>query len=868
MRLACGELWSWLEKGATIVTPTPFLAGVAIEQFTRERLRSGVETWDRPAIFGVEAWLETCWREARYSSVEIPTLLSAAQERALWHGIIEREHPHLFDVSATVGLARAAASLLAEWDIPAEGRLWNDHADAQQFQRWSRSLKDKCRENRWMTRADLAREVSGLIKDGTLRPGLTAFAGFERVSPAVASIQHALGAACVRAPFDDEKPAKAVAKQFDDFGAEVEFAARRLRYLFDEKPGRSLALFVPELAEQHALVRRVLHAVFFPSIAAKITDSQTTAPAALFRFSSGSLLIDHPLVASALLFLNLAVPQIDHADAGTILRSPFIQGAVAEKHLRALADIELRKRRELDVGLHDLERVSRSCPILSACWSRLQKLMPRASEPRHLSAWCELISDFLGAMGWPGETVLTVREERVVEEWKDQLSTLSGLGLVSPPLTFEAALGHLRRLLSVPLETGEWSSPIQVLDARQAVGVQFDAAIAVGLSEESWPPALRISPLVPLKLQREHHVPGSTPQSARAERADFTKALFRSAPSVVATFSKRLATAAGSFVVRKDTQVKAWEKLMPDESFPLATLEQFPDGAAPAFVAAGEVRGGTGIIRAQSLCPFKAFSEYRLLARGPEDASFGFDARERGGFVHKALENVWRRLESQSKLKATPPAELRALVRESIAEAVNAKDEAGPLHQLSASTERERLEEVILEWLVLEAGRQEPFTVEFVEQAQKYEVPGLSVQLRVDRIDRLKSGNLVLIDYKSGKQTNGKLDGDRPAEPQLLVYAASIGAGIEGVFFGQVKPRDVRAVGYSRKKQFDGRSVKVKKDWDAYMTASHGYVEKLATNFVHGVAEVDPIKGACDYCGSKPFCRINERGAAQQEEEE
>ena len=209
----------------------------------------------------------------------------------------------------------------------------------------------------------------------------------------------------------------------------------------------------------------------------------------------------------------------------------------------------------------------------------------------------------------------------------------------------------------------------------------------------------------------------------------------------------------------------------------------------------------------------------------------------------------------------TSPDDLRVVVRESIAEAVSAKTEAGPFHQLSVLTERERLETVILEWLSLEAIRKEPFTVEEVEEDRNYEVPGLSLKLRVDRIDRLNNGNLVLIDYKSGAQTRPKLAGERPQEPQLLVYAASVESPVDGLFFGQLKPRDVRAVGYSRRKHFEGRSVEEKKNWDAYMEQSRSNVERLASDFVRGVAEVNPIKGACDYCGSKPFCRVNDRGA-------
>ena len=136
------------------------------------------------------------------------------------------------------------------------------------------------------------------------------------------------------------------------------------------------------------------------------------------------------------------------------------------------------------------------------------------------------------------------------------------------------------------------------------------------------------------------------------------------------------------------------------------SLEQVADSQAPAFVSSGDERGGTVIIKAQSLCPFRAFAEFRLQARTPEDASFGFDARDRGGFLHKALQNVWQKLESHDRLRLTPADMLRCHVRDAIAEAVET-DDSGPLHQLSAHAERDRLEELILEWLDHEKERKQ-----------------------------------------------------------------------------------------------------------------------------------------------------------------
>ncbi len=404
--------------------------------------------------------------------------------------------------------------------------------------------------------------------------------------------------------------------------------------------------------------------------------------------------------------------------------------------------------------------------------------------------------------------------------------------------------------------------PIQVLDSSQAHGVEFDSTLIVGLSEETWPPALRNSPLIPPKLQRKYNVPGNV----REERVRQTQALFETSSDLMITFSGQISSLAVGLVAKKSKEVPTWQGDLPTDSFKPEELEQQRDGQATPFIAVGELRGGTGVIKAQSQCPFQAFAKYRLHARRPEDASFGFDALDRGSFVHKSLEFVWRRLQSLHNLLQMPKPELEELVAHSIAEAVKTTD-SGPLHKLSVATERERLQELIMEWLEVERCRQQNFRVETIEEKQKFEVPGLSLALRVDRIDRLDNGNLVLIDYKSGAQSRPKLAGERPAEPQLLVYAAAANSNVDGMFFGQLKPREVKAVGYSRTKQFGGRAVEVKKDWDHYIQTCHDTVHKLAGEFVSGVAEVRPSNSPCEFCGMKPFCRVNEKGVAAEEEE-
>jgi ATP-dependent helicase/nuclease subunit B len=494
-------------------------------------------------------------------------------------------------------------------------------------------------------------------------------------------------------------------------------------------------------------------------------------------------------------------------------------------------------------------------------------VLPSKTETKELPGWSRFISDWLEVAGWPGDAELTEQEEKIVDLWNEALSGLAALGLVSPAVTFDSALTHLRRLLSKSVEAGNWLSPVQVLDASDAANLEFVSAIAVGLSEETWPPRETLSPLVPFALQRAHKVPGSTMQSAREQREDQTAALFRAAPEVVATYSGRLAPLAERFVRREFVDTGIWTGQLPRQSYLKASLERLEDSQGPALVAAETVKGGASLIKAQSLCPFKAFAEYRLAAQAPEEACFGFDARERGGFLHKAVENVWARLGSQSALRATPPEDLRLLIQSAVAAAIG-HSATGSLHQLVSRAEQERLERIVWDWLAVERVRKQPFVVETVEQETHFEAFGLRLRLRVDRIDRLENGHVLLIDYKSGSQSRNKLKGARPKEPQLLVYAASSSDPVDGIFFAEMKANEVRAVGVSREKQFESRSVDVKKhEWASFLEESRAEVGRLAEQFVNGYAVVDPLPQVCNYCASKPLCRVQETGGQGEEEE-
>ncbi|MGA8028537.1 MAG: PD-(D/E)XK nuclease family protein [Bryobacteraceae bacterium] len=858
MRLACAGFSSWLEKRATIVTPSPVLAAAALQQFSASRLEQHLESWERPPIYSIGAWLTICWQEARYRGHGVPTLLSTSQELVLWQHIIEQEQPELFDVNAAALLARRASKTIAEWRIPLESDLWNDHQDAQQFLLWRKIFSQRCREEGWITRSDIWGLLPLWIAKSLCAPGPAVFVGFTSL-PALQCVKQAFDSLASSISFESRSAAPAPVKACDDFNQELEHAARWARAMFEQQPGRSIGIFVPDLLTHRAVVERAFERILYPS--------STPGDECVFHINAAAPLENHPLVASALLVLKLARFRIDVEDACAILRCSFIKGAAAERGRRALADLNLRKRRQLEVTLHDLALAAWECPVLARLLQDIPSAPKGKSRWLEPAAWSNFMGDLLEAMGWPGDLELTLQEQAVVDAWKNALSGLAALGLVSPPVSFEIALSHLRRLLSKGnLQRGDWPSPIQILDASDAPGLEFDCAFVTGLGSETWPKLLDASPLVPLKLQRAQGVPGASGQSIAGEKERLTRALFQAAPVVFGTHSGRLSGVAEPFVTKAPIEFPGWKGNSARQSYTPATLNEIEDTNAPPYRDNGETRGGAGVIKCQSLCSFRAFAEYRLNAASLDDACLGIDSRDRGGFVHKALEKIWPVIRTQEQLISMPLEELQTLVRAAVEEAVRDRD-SSPFDKLAAAMERDRLEALVLDWLQFERTRKQSFTVESVEDERDFSLAGLRLHLRVDRIDRLKNGKLILIDYKSGKQSRRKLECPRPVEPQLLVYAAAVGTEVEGVFFGEIKARDLRAVGFSRQRHFTSKSAELVKDWDAFLDESRQEVERLAQEFVAGNAAVDRVRGACTYCCLAPLCRVNEGPQGEQDEE-
>ncbi len=825
-----------------MLTPTERLSRELRRQFGEAHRKRGISAWPTPDILPLNAFLGRLWREWLFTASvsDAPVLLNSLQERTVFEQAIEEcERDQPLQIAATARAALKAWQLAHAWHAPLSDSRFAASEDCEAFVRWTRAFEERCRRENWLDSARLPGFLTGRLRDGSLKaPARIALAGFDELTPR----QRALLAVLPRVdqaqqPVHDATPA---CVELRDATEEFEQAANWARNLLGSDPGAQVGVIVPNLADCRAQVDRLFREVLHPG------PFPTGARA--YHLSLGLALADYPVVAAALAALETGLPRMSANRAGLLLRSPFLGAASRDREARANADARLRRTRQFELTPEQLRTTH----------AVLNPRPEQAPERQRPGEWARTFSRMLGALGWPGDRAPSSEEHQTIEEWNEALSSFATLDVTLPPLPYDQALQELRRLArETTFQPEDEGAPIQIMGVEEAAGLQFDYLWIAGMHDEQFPQEPRPNPFLPLALQRELNIPHATPDR-EAEYADTVlRRLLASAREV------RLSWPAsdGEKTLQPSPLLKnlGAENIPPNLTDPVlrrwhrkADLEPLYDEMAPPLAVEGIQVGGAGLLKAMAECPFKAFTLYRLGARPLEDADFGVSPSEKGSTVHRALELIWEELHSQADLLKLSEEETRALVRRHVETAL-----AGDT--LFRDLEQKRLERLIGEFLRLEQTRR-PFTVKQHEKDQVVAIGGLMLKIRVDRLDEVAGGRHVLVDYKTGKINRGAWAEERPREPQLPLYAtvfpgplaaitlAAIRTGEIG--FTGIQEGDVLGLARTMRTEFDGIEEQ-RAHWRSTL-------ERLVAEFREGVARVDPLAHACDFCELKALCRIRD----------
>lgn len=287
----------------------------------------------------------------------------------------------------------------------------------------------------------------------------------------------------------------------------------------------------------------------------------------------------------------------------------------------------------------------------------------------------------------------------------------------------------------------------------------------------------------------------------------------------------------------------------------------------------GRTMPGVAMVRDQSRCAFKAYVRHRLGVSALADYSEGVSAAERGIILHRMLERFWRECPDQSSLQQMSEAVLLEKMATYADDGLHIlrRYRFEPLPDRIASLERDRAIELALAWLRLELERQH-FSVVATEQEIEWQFGGLNWRMRLDRMDRLPDGSVMLVDYKSGRSALSNWFDERLTEPQLPLYALAVQKqsqeSVSAIVYAQLRAGELQWKGVANNKELVPGVIELSEvrgseldEWPLQLTRWEELLADTVNAIRKGDAMVNPVSPSeCAYCELRAVCRIDQPG--------
>lgn len=829
-----------LERG-TVVTANRRLARALQQQFAAGQIEAGIGAWQTPRIHAWADWLKIMLEEAD-AQEDLPTRINHHHSTLLWDRCLRKElDEDVVGAGHIVRLARDSYQRLADWDVgirdvarAAQGRDQRAFAAAA-----GRYLGLMEREN-WIDEAGLAALLVARISDGRIRPeGRYTFAAFDRDKPVVAMLRAQLAkAGCT--VFDEPRRA-AVAPAviaFDTPEAELRAAGAWARQCIDENPVARIGIVVPGLEREAQRTAGLVREGFVPGY--RLSGE---VPAEALNVSYGRRLANYALVSTGLLWLRWLVRDLRAVDVGHLLRSALI--GAGDMDGRARLELRLRGLPDRNWSPSMLTAALKGKDEAVSDWlqrvaglTKLRRELPASASP---AEWAIRIDGILGAAGWPGPGSLASADFQLLNRWRDLLNDLARMDLVSARMSLETALNQLESMAADAVFQPESElTQVHLLGPLEAAGLEFDAVWLAGMTSSDWPARGHASVFVSRRLQEERNMPDSTPAESLDHARRMLARLCASAPVVTCSYARVLddAEQTPSELLREFGGIAAMTPADPGwHAAQLArrdglALEQDPP---PPIAEKERLIGGASTIQAQLTEPAAAFIGGRLAARALDEQANGLPALLRGNLIHDAFYQLYFDKPSRDDVAGWTDLDERIGRALDFAFARHERNADRVLTTLLAM-ERQRVAGLLREFVRLDISR-DPFVVESVERKIDFAEAGVRLELRVDRIDRLPDGSVVVIDYKTGAEKTFLTRKGEPREYQLVAYACALDETVAELTLANVDSRSI---------VFHGAGRRDTEDWPDVLAAWSDTVRGACIEITRGDVRVVRRQSADD----------------------
>ena len=587
------------------------------------------------------------------------------------------------------------------------------------------------------------------------------------------------------------------------------------------------------------------------------------------NFSRGVELAKVPMFRDALLLLGLIVQDLGRADLTALLRSPFFGWLNTDRNDKATVITHLFSSKRAAFELrHVLEALGKVVPKSPLETALSAARVDRLSSVR-LSAceWRDRVSAMLQTAGWPSAAGLDSVEYQQLELVDGLFDEIEANSLDNEPYPLTLFVSRLRSVLSEKLfQPKTDAGKLQVMSLADTSGLAFEAIRIVGATSESLPSKPSLLSFIPWEICRAYQISKIDEETHDKVTARLIGQL--NSVGEVSCSYHRVSDGATKLASRFCDLCCDEAPSEPRGGKGIGVpLESIDDSVGLATNLPNQQAGGVSLLEQQASCPLKAHLNHKLGIRPLEGEAEGLTPGERGGVLHEGLKHLFSSLRTSDQINL-----LTAVDREVLIEA--ATDEAArglkaPVRErVGLSTldlERQRLIGILAAWLEVEGSRDISFNVELSEEPLKWDCEGLTLSLKVDRVDRLSTGQRIVIDYKSSAGQSAIDWSQSPLKsPQLPCYSQVI-ADVETIAIGQVSINEPGYLTLGADIGLDDADKKSKKAMDrAGVSELAGLKDQwlvdlrsLVSAFVNGSGTPTPSPSACRYCHYAAICRAH-----------
>lgn len=856
-----------IDSGELIITANNRLRNHMLRAYG-QRQTTTAKVWPSPRIYSLSQWIELNWGllQRRAYVPAAHQIINNLQRQTLWEKIIGESslaaallQPEPLAQAADSALRNLELWQLTEEQVRAAEPLLNAQSNTYCWLTWLGEFRARLAQLGFITQESANHILIDAFKHSQLdQEAIIHLTGFDDIPP---QHQDLINSACheLRNIKLDNQQTQLIRTETQNSEAEIRAAALWSKIQLEQNPAAMIGIVVPNLGQCRDQVERIFVEVFEP-LAALPDRPRYTLP---FNFSAGTPLGATPIISATLDLLELQKSSWDLEAICNLLRSPFFGDADSELVLRTHLIQTLRKLGKFTISLSDLryhcQKLTSKLGIvesdnnLTTRVVQLENYRRQSFGNHNAQYWCDFFQQHLQLLGWPGTRRLDSQEHQQLTLWNQVLENFLQLDGAGIQLNYSGAIQQLRSIAGkTPFQAQTPNSPIQILGALEGAGLQFSHCWVMGLHHRQWPPVPAPNPLLPGSLQRAQKMPHASAERELQFARALTEHYRQCAPLVIfsSAHSDEDSELSPSALIRHlplttiDTLIDNPESISAYNYQTLAAasnLEIVSTAQAPQLIVGQEpVRGGASLFKEQGACPFNAFARLRLGATSIDEPVAGFSAIERGNLLHDALAQIWKQLKDQHNLLALDETALTTLIQKTTQTAVDSlKQKRGTsIGVFYAQLEQERLAQLIAEWLAQEKTRP-PFTVVAIEEEVQVEFSGLPLRLRIDRIDQLENGDLLLIDYKTGQPKLQSWQGERMDEPQLPLYAVTATDQVAAIAFAQINAKAMKWIGTGELTTNHDGIYPSKQPWGEQLQEWQMHLQELANDFMQGDARVD-----------------------------